>query len=60
MSRYTIPFEGMFQRTMIAATDTLEAAKAELAALFGGAPADTPDNAPKRSTALCQEGRPPD
>jgi site-specific DNA recombinase len=41
--------EGMFQRTMIAAMDALEARKAELAALLADAPADTPDMLPSAS-----------
>jgi site-specific DNA recombinase len=35
--------EGMFQRAMIAAMDSLEARKAELSAQLAEAPADTPD-----------------
>ncbi|GLH80077.1 hypothetical protein SSBR45G_49860 [Bradyrhizobium sp. SSBR45G] len=35
--------EGLFQRSMIAATDTREACKEELTALLAEAPADTPD-----------------
>jgi len=41
--------EGLFQRSMIAAMDTLEARKEELTALLAEAPADTPDMLPSAS-----------
>jgi site-specific DNA recombinase len=41
--------EGMFQQSMIAAMDALEARKAELSARLAEAPADTPDILPSAS-----------
>jgi hypothetical protein len=41
--------EGLLERSMIAAMDTLEARKAELSCLLAEAPADTPDMLPSAS-----------
>ncbi|MEY9425518.1 site-specific DNA recombinase [Bradyrhizobium ottawaense] len=47
--------EGMFQQSMIAAMDALEARKTELSALLAEAPADTPDILPSASQVYAKK-----